>query len=80
MWQVKEVDVIQGQIQDLAMGGAKISSETSYIYERSELRANTYIYTRFWSEYKSAGGGGGGGAVSPLGNFLNLEPLRWIWA
>ena len=28
----------QGRIQDLAMGGgAKISSEASYIYERSEL-------------------------------------------
>ena len=30
---------IQGRIQDLAMGGAKICREASYIYERSELRA-----------------------------------------
>ena len=29
----------QGRIQDLAMGGGKISREAIYIYERSELRA-----------------------------------------
>ena len=30
---------IQGRIQDLAMGG-KISSEASYIYERSEYKSD----------------------------------------
>ena len=30
---------MQGRIQDLAMGGAKICREASSIYERSELRA-----------------------------------------
>ena len=38
---------LQGRIQDLAMGGGKISSEASYIYERSELhiRAKRVTYT-----------------------------------
>ena len=53
--------------------GAKISSEASYIYERSELHIRakrvtytseaSYLYER--SEYKSAGG-----------IFWNLQPLR----
>ena len=36
---IKVILSYQGRIQDLAMGGAKICREASYIYERSELRA-----------------------------------------
>ena len=55
---------IQGRIQDLAMGGGA-RFLVSYIYERSELRAQRVTSAASYerSEYKSAGG-------------LNLEPLR----
>ena len=65
-------------IQDLAMGGAKISSEGSY--ERRELRAKRVTsetsYERNELRAKRVSSEGSTNQLGVRGFFLNLEPLR----